>query len=86
MARVSREFSERFEAFVAGRVASGAYALADVEELREVVRRDLQPGPDTQRGSVDCLMIAGQPVSACIDDADERRRLWEEFLLKRVAR
>ena len=84
MAKVSKEFSQWFEAFAVERVRTGAYTLADVEELRAVVRRDLKPGPDTQRCDVDCLMIGGQPVSACIDDADERRQLWENFLMKRV--
>lgn len=86
MAAVTKRFRDMFDAFAEERIRSGYYTHEDVEELRAVVRRDLHPGPDTQRGSVDCLMIDGQPVSACIDDADERRQLWEKFLLKRVAR
>jgi len=79
MATVTRRFRDNFEAFAAHRVASGEFTAEEMEGLRDLVRKDLQPGPDQIRGAVDCLEIAGVKVPATIDDVEDRYRLWDEF-------
>ncbi len=79
MAIVTKRFRDNFETFAAHRVASGEFTAEEMEGLRDLVRKDLQPGPDQIRGAVDCLEIAGVKVPARIDDVEDRYRLWDEF-------
>ena len=68
MLTVTRRFGENFAVFAAHRMATGAFTAEEIEELRGNIRMDLQPGPDKLRVG-----------HAAIDDAAERRRLWDEF-------
>ena len=79
MTTVTKKFRNNFEAFAADRIATGEFSESEMAELKEMVRKDLQPGPDQIRGAVDCLIIAGVPIPATIDDEAERYRLWDEY-------
>jgi hypothetical protein len=79
MAIVTKRFRDNFEVFAENRVASGAFSADEMDALRSLVRKDLEPGPDQIRGAVDCLEIAGVKIPATIDDADERYRMWDDF-------
>ncbi len=79
MAKVTKLFRDNFEMFAADRVDSGEFTQEEMEELKALIRKDLEPGPDQIRHGVDCLMIAGVKIPATIDDEAERYRLWDEF-------
>ncbi len=81
---VSPGFRRNFEIFVEHRVASGVFTIDEIEGLREIIRKDLRPGPDNNRVGVDCLEISGVRIPATIDDVADRYRLWEEFLADEV--
>lgn len=50
-----------------------------MEDFRDVLRRDLVPGPDQLRQGVAVIVAAGVEVPAAIDDHEERYRLWAEY-------
>ena len=81
---VSPAFRRNFEIFAEHRIASGLFTAEEMEYLRELIRKDLRPGPDPIRAEVDCLEIAGVRIPATIDDVADRYRLWEEFLADEV--
>lgn len=68
MLTVTRKFSDNFAVFAEHRVSTGAFTPEEIEELRGLIRTDLQPGPDKIR-----------VAHAAIDDPAERRRMWDEF-------
>jgi hypothetical protein len=78
MARVTRRFKENFDVWARWKIERGDFTEAEMEEFREAVRRDLAPGPDTNRNGL-TVIVGGVEVSAAIDDPEERARLWDEF-------
>lgn len=78
MALVERRFRDNFEAWAAMRIAHGDLTEQDIAELRETIRMELTPGPDTVRAGV-WVVADGHVISGQIDDRDERYRLWDEF-------
>ena len=76
---VTPAFRRNFEIFAEHRVSIGLSTQEEMDDLREIVRADLRPGPDQIRAGVDCLEIAGVKIQATIDDAVERYRLWDEY-------
>ena len=68
-----------FETFAADRVANGCFSEEEVVELRNAVKQDLRPGPDTLRCGLEFVTADGDVVPANIDDENERYRLWDEF-------
>lgn len=77
MALVTRKFRDDFETWAEHQKAIGAFTEAEIEELKQTLRKDFEPGPDTNRAGlvvrVDCIEIP-----AAIDDHQERYRLWAE--------
>jgi len=79
MATVTRKFRDDFETWAAERVASGEFTEADMAEFKDMLRRDLAPGPDQLREGLTIIIAAGVEVPATIDDHEQRYRLWEIF-------
>lgn len=79
MATVTKKFRDDFEAWAADRIARGEFNQADMEDFRDMLRRDLVPGPDQLRHGVAVIVAAGVEVPAAIDDHEERYRLWAEY-------
>ena len=79
MATVTRKFRDDFETWAADRIARGEFTQADMEDFRDMLRRDLVPGPDQLRQGVAVIIAAGVEVPAAIDDHEERYRLWAEY-------
>jgi hypothetical protein len=79
MATVTRKFRDDFEAWAADRLAKGEFSDADMAEFKDLLRRDLAPGPDQLREGLKVIIAAGVEVPATIDDHEERYRLWADF-------
>lgn len=79
MATVTRKFRDDFEFWAADRLARGAFTETDMAEFKDMLRRDLAPGPDQLRAGLTVIIAAGVEVPATIDDHEERYRLWSEY-------
>jgi hypothetical protein len=79
MATVTRKFRDDFDTWAADRLVKGEFTLAEMSEFKDLLRRDLAPGPDLLRDGMTVIIAAGVEVSATIDDHEERYRLWSEF-------
>lgn len=79
MAIVTRKFRDDFDTWAADRLAKGEFTPADMTEFKDMLRRDLAPGPDQLREGLTVVIAAGVEVPATIDDREERCRLWAEF-------
>ena len=76
MATVSRKFRDDFECWAADRIARGEFTPAAMDEFKDLLRRDLAPGPDLLRDGLTVIIAAGVEVSAAIDDHERRYRFW----------
>lgn len=79
MATVTRKFRDDFECWAADRLARGEFTEADMAEFKDMLRRDLAPGPDQLREGLMVILASGVEVPATIDDHEERYRLWADY-------
>lgn len=79
MATVTRKFRDDFDLWAADRLAKGEFSESEMAELKDMLRRDLEPGPDQLRAGLTVIVAAGVEVPAAIDDHEERYRLWADF-------
>lgn len=79
MATVTRKFRDDFDAWAADRLAKGEFTNTDMAEFKELLRSDLEPGPDHLRAGLTLTIAAGVEISAAIDDHEERYRYWADF-------
>lgn len=79
MATVTRKFRDDFETWAADRLARGAFTEVDMAEFKDLLRRDLAPGPDLLREGLTVIIASGVEVPATIDDHEKRYRLWADF-------
>lgn len=79
MATVTRKFRDDFECWAADRLAKGEFTEVDMAEFKDLLRRDLVPGPDQLREGLTVIISAGVEVSAMIDDHERRYQLWADY-------
>lgn len=79
MATVTKRFKDDFECWAADRLAKGEFTPADMDEFKDMLRRDLTPGPDQIRDGLTIIIAAGVEVPATIDDRDQRYQLWADY-------
>lgn len=79
MATVTRKFRDDFDTWAADRLAKGEFTPANMDEFKDLLRRDLTPGPDQLREGLTIIIAAGVEVPATIDDHEERYRLWADY-------
>lgn len=79
MATVTRKFRDDFERWATDRLARGEFTESDMTEFKDMLRRDLTPGPDLLREGLTVIIAAGVEVPVTIDDHEERYRLWANF-------
>ena len=84
MATVTRKFRDDFECWAADRLSRGEFTSAEMEAFKEMLRRDLTPGPDQLRQGLTVLLAAGVEIPVAIDDQEERYRLWAEYFAAEV--
>ena len=79
MTTVTRKFRDDFDTWAADRIAKGEFSDADMGEFKELLRRDLTPGPDQIRAGLTVIVAAGVEVPAAIDDYEKRYSLWADY-------
>jgi len=79
MATVTRKFRDDFECWAADRLARGQFSQAEMDEFKDMLRRDLTPGPDQLREGLTVIIASGVEVPATIDEHEERYRLWADY-------
>ena len=79
MVTVTKIFRDDFEAWASHRIASGEWSENEMAEFKEMLRKDLVPGPDQLRVGVSLVIAAGVEIPTAIDDYEERYRLWSDF-------
>lgn len=84
MATVTRKFRDDFETWAADRIRKGEFTPADMDDFKDMLRRDLAPGPDQLRAGLSVIVAAGVEVPVAIDDHEERYRLWADFFAAEV--
>lgn len=85
MATVSKKFRDDFELWAADRIAGGDFSLAEMDEFRDMLRRDVSPGPDQLRAGIVAIIAPGVEIPAAIDDHEERYSLWEDYFAAEAA-
>ena len=79
MATVTRKFRADFEVWQANRLASGEFTDDEMASFKDMLRRDLEVGPDQLRAGQSVIIAAGVEVPAAIDDHEARYRLWSDY-------
>lgn len=79
MATVTRKFRDDFDLWATDRLAKGEFTEGDMAEFKDLLRRDLAPGPDQLREGLTVIIASGVEVPATIDDHEERYRFWADF-------
>lgn len=79
MAVVTKKFRDDFERWAAAQLAAGHFTQEEMAVFRDMLRRDLTPGPDQLRQGLTVIGAAGLEIPATIDDCEERYRLWANF-------
>lgn len=79
MATVTRKFRDDFETWASDRLARCEFTEADMAEFKDLLRRDLAPGPDQLRAGLTVIIAAGVEMPVTIDDYEERYRLWADY-------
>lgn len=79
MATVTRKFRDDFECWASDRLARGEFTPDDMAEFKDLLRRDLTPGPDQLREGLTVIIAAGVEVPATIDDHERRYQLWADY-------
>ncbi len=85
MATVTKQFRNNFEAWAQCKIDACHFTLAEIEELRGMIRKDLTPGPDQLRGECEYFDAQGIAHPATIDDHEERYRVWDAFFAADLA-
>lgn len=85
MATVTRKFRDDFETWAADRLAGAQFTESDMAEFKEMLRRDLAPGPDQLREGLTVILESGVEIPATIDDHEERYQLWSNYFANEAA-
>jgi len=85
MAVVSKKFRDDFEAWAAQRIASGEWSESEMSDFKEMLRKDLTPGPDQLRAGLKLILAAGVEAPAPIDDHEQRYQLWADYFATEAA-
>jgi hypothetical protein len=79
MATVTRKFRDDFDTWAADRLSKGYFTEAEMLDFKDMLRRDLAPGPDQLRSGLTVIIAAGVEIPATIDSNEERHQLWSDY-------
>lgn len=76
---VTKQFKEDFDVWANDVLSSGEFTNDDMEELKTLLRKDFQPGPDHLRDCYELIIAGGAKVPAAIDNYEDRIKAWTDF-------
>ena len=77
--RVTKQFRDDFETWSANALKWGDFTRDDMAEFKEMLRQDMQPGPDQLREGLEIINAAGVTVPAIIDNYEDRIKCWTNY-------
>ena len=84
MATVTRKFRDDFELWAAHQIEAGGFTPVEMADFKDMLRRDLAPGPDQLREGLKVIIASGVEIPASIDDHQERYRMWADYFAGEV--
>lgn len=76
---VTKQFKEDFDTWAANALKWGDFTKEDMAEFKEMLRTDMQPGPDQLRQGLEIINAAGVTVPAMIDNYEDRIKCWTDY-------
>lgn len=76
---VTVQFKEDFNTWAANALKFGNFTNEDMEEFKDLLRRDLQPGPDQLRQGLEFITESGVTIPAMIDNCEDRIKCWTDY-------
>ena len=77
--RVSKQFKDDFDTWSNDRLKWGDFTQEDMAEFKEMLRKDMTPGPDQLREGLTLINQAGVEVPAMIDNYEDRIKAWTDY-------
>lgn len=77
--RVTKQFKDDFEVWAADRLHYKDFTPEDMVEFKEMLRKDMTPGPDQLREGLTLINQAGVEVPAMIDNYEDRIKAWTDY-------
>ena len=77
--RVTKQFKDDFDTWAADRLHFGNFTQQEMDEFKELLRKDMTPGPDQLREGLTFITAAGVEVPAMIDNYEDRIKCWTNY-------
>ena len=77
--RVTKQFKDDFDTWANDRLKWGDFTPEDMTEFKELLRKDMTPGPDQLRQGLTLITQAGVEVPAMIDKVEDRIKCWSDY-------
>lgn len=76
---VTKQFKDDFDLWEKEAIRFGEFTKDDMDEFKEMLRRDFKPGPDQLREGLTAINEAGLEVPLAIDNYEDRINVWTVF-------
>lgn len=76
---VTKQFKEDFDTWAAYRLKWGDFTDEEMTGFKEMLRKDMAPGPDQLREGLTIITEAGVDVPAMIDNHEDRIKAWTDY-------
>lgn len=77
--RVTKQFKDDFDTWANDRLKLGDFTPEDMTEFKELLRKDMTPGPDQLRQGLTLITQAGVEIPAMIDKVEDRIKCWTDY-------
>ena len=77
--RVTKQFKDDFDTWAADRLHFGDFTQQEMDEFKELLRKDMTPGPDQLREGLTFITQAGVEVPAMINNVEDRIKCWADY-------
>jgi hypothetical protein len=76
---VTKQFKDDFDVWADDRLRYKVFTPEDMAEFKQLLRKDMTPGPDQLREGLTFITAAGVEVPAMIDNVDDRIKCWTDY-------
>lgn len=76
--RVTKQFKDDFDVWANNALRFGDFTKDEMTEFKEMLRRDMQPGPDQLREGLEVITAKGI-TPAMIDNYEDRIKAWTDY-------